>query len=560
MKTAFLALVLITAFNVQANPWSRKITKLADAINQEIKSDLNKSAEPAWCPGLKLVTSCGNFKCELDKGENAENCAPDCVAASIRSYNQQTLCTEVQKVVAPSNESEVLEIVRSANLLNQKLKVVGAKHSASDLICTKGTAISTEKLKKILGLEQKNGMETVRLEPGVTLAELTEWLHTKGKSIGYPVMGFRGVTIAGAIATSSHGSSVKHSAVISNNVVAMRVITSNGNIQEYSESQTPARIWKSLTTNLGLLGVVTEISLKVQNQKNLRVVTTTGNEKDLLKPNGPFDLVKNCDWGQINWFPGAHSYMKSCGNETEARADPGATNKLIDPEFPGILVAPVKQLMQISACKPNVACMMDQLRFMMLAKNPPFEKLNARGKKVSSHDVIGPSHRMMSSVLTPNQSGFFQMDWEIAVPKSRASAALLAVKAHIDANNICLPLVGVFLRFSPSESKSWLAHTTTGGDFIENEPVVFIEMPVYLPVGFSEDMKASYDSIYENFARMLVEKFGARVHWGKNRAWLFQLERDRASYGTNLDEFRSVVRELDPKGMFANSVSTDLGL
>ena len=54
-------------------------------------------------------------------------------------------------------------------------------------------------------------------------------------------------------------------------------------------------------------------------------------------------------------------------------------------------------------------------------------------------------------------------------------------------------------------------------------------MPVYLPTGFSKERLAKYEKSYEDFARMLVEKFDGRAHWGKNRDWVSKDKKNLAS-------------------------------
>ena len=60
-----------------------------------------------------------------------------------------------------------------------RVRIVGNLHSASTQLCNKSVIISTKKLKKIYGLTSVNGEETVHAQAGVTIGELSEWLHEK---------------------------------------------------------------------------------------------------------------------------------------------------------------------------------------------------------------------------------------------------------------------------------------------------------------------------------------------------------------------------------------------
>jgi FAD/FMN-containing dehydrogenase len=85
-------------------------------------------------------------------------------------------------------------------------------------------------------------------------------------------------------------------------------------------------------------------------------------------------------------------------------------------------------------------------------------------------------------------------------------------------------------------------------------------MPVYLPTAFPKEMANEYDSRYEDFARLMIERFSGRAHWGKNRDWAFELHRERGTYGSNLERFRKVMRALDPAGVFQNEFARQAGL
>ena len=132
--------------------------------------------------------------------------------------------------------------------------------------------------------------------------------------------------------------------------------------------------------------------------------------------------------------------------------------------------------------------------------------------------------------------------------------------SYLNSQNICLPLIGIFLRFAPAQSETLIAHTTAQGPFAANEAGMFFEMPVVLPKQMTCSDQRRYEEKYNVLANQLVTQFGGRAHWGKNRASLFQEQRRDGTYGDNLKDFRDIVRQFDPSGMFANRYGYDLGL
>ena len=68
-------------------------------------------------------------------------------------------------------------------------------------------------------------------------------------------------TVAGAVATGTHGSSLKYGS-FSNQVLAVKVILANGTTVEISEESHPF-LMKAFRVNVGRLGVVTDVKLKI---------------------------------------------------------------------------------------------------------------------------------------------------------------------------------------------------------------------------------------------------------------------------------------------------------
>ncbi len=552
-------LLLLFSFNSFAF-----VNKDEQFLNQAI-IDVNTELEQSQffrCPGTKLVISCGNSVCEPHKKETELNCAADCKKnVTVRSYNNITLCDGYTATHIPQNIYEVEDIIKMAHFNNQKVKPIGASHSATDIMCGDGIVVPMENLNKVIGIQDLNAHKVVETETGITVFALSEWLHERGYALaGQPHMGFRDVTIGGSIATASHGSTTKHTGVISNIVEAIEFIDGKGQ-KHYLDRKTANPLeFRALSASLGLLGIVTKVKLRIQKQFNLAVSVTYHHENEILK-DGIINQVENCDYGQLNWFPGTRKFMKTCGVRTSKQAHIGADNELLKPKIPKFIINPFKKILQRGACNNRIMCLVERVRYWQFKIQPPIVRKNSRGKKKNKKFVIGPSHKMVSSHLIAEQDGFFQMDWEIAVPASRAQAAMEAIKKHVVKNRTCLPLVGVFIRFAPSESKTLIGHTYADGkDWKEGEPAVFFEMPVYVPVGLTDNKFNQYESEFKEFASMLIKDFSGRPHWGKNRQWAFDLAIESKRYENNLKQFKDVMNKYDPAGIFENRFSKSIGL
>ncbi len=527
----------------------------------------------ANCPGVEVAASCGNQMC--DALETAENCPADCGNWQLASYNYQTLCSDIQSTHTPSSVAEVQQLVSAAAAAGKRVKVTGKAHSATEVMCTDGVLISTAQLtmhNPSLGiqLETFEGVEVVKVPAGTLMWDLSEWLHPRGKSIGYTHLGYAYPTVAGHIATSSHGSSPRHRTVLAHSVVGMEVVTADGQLRQFSRGTTKKDLWKALTTNLGYLGVVTSLRIEVQPTTNLHVKVTY-HDDDYLFQNGPdsaWENIKDCDFGQYNWYPGMSKVIRSCGMETSAPAEPGALNRLLNPSVPAEIFPFFKQGMHAAACNPGgyLDGFMERFRYLQFVNQPPFVK-DQDGKSVFTADVVGPQHRMITSTLVDGQDGFFQMDWEVAVPRANAAAAMQYINNFLHGQNaknldLRLPLVGVFTRYAKSEDHTLMAYTGTGGPFADNSHVVHIEMPIYVPAGFNQAQLDAYMAPFVEYVSVLIEEYGARAHWAKNREWTFDLQRQLGSfnYGDRLKKFNKAVATLDPNGVFANEYAKRIGI
>jgi FAD/FMN-containing dehydrogenase len=522
---------------------------------------LAQSRPAGVCPALLLAYSCGNKSCEPGLSENATNCPSDCLEAKLKSYNNLKACTDVDAVRTATSTAQVQQFVRDAAVAGQKVKVSGNRHSISDAICTGGVVIKSSQA-TIHGTATFEGEDTVLVDAGVKLGDLAEWLHARGKSLGYALMGFRLPTIGGAVATGSHGSSPKWDAVLASRVRWIELVDPAGNLRTFSKSTTPAQQWRALTVNAGMLGMVTRLRLAIEPQFRLRVQISFHDEAALFQSGGALAQVASCDFGLINWFPRTKKYMRTCGTVTTASATAGAENVLLNPA-PGLdgAVGIVRNAWQSAACDRGSAVIVEGIQYTNLTSSPPFQKDGlCCGVKVRSQDLVGHSHRMLSSAFSVNGDQIANVDWEIAVPQQLAPAALTAVRDILARHNASVWEVGVFLRFTKVADSSWLANAAEGGSFRLGETAMYVEMPVIEPVAFPADWMAWYEAPYKEVAETLVRDFDGRIHLGKNKRSLFQLERAEGTYGTNVSNFNAALGTLGISSRFENGFASDLGI
>jgi hypothetical protein len=526
----------------------------------EILSEINNfTKKPTLkCPGIRISGKCGDNICQKNRGEHFYNCPGDCSPALIKAYNQFPSCSGVSKKFTPKNIPEVVQAVRYAKRKKVELRAVGKRHTMSELICNNGVSIVTDNLDRIYGIETFEGEETVRVGPGVTIEKLLKWLDKKDRALGYAVMGFGGLSVAGAVSTGAHGSSPRHISTIASLVKSMTLVKPNGEIEEFSSGKSAPDVWKALKPGLGLFGVIVDLRLKIRPQFNLEVTSKFEAEKNLFKM-GPYHFIKGCDFAQIHWFPAAKKFMTLCGKETNLPVNPGAKLNLYNPQVPELFLKPVKEIYQMSACYNNLSCMMDKFRGWELEKNPPLLKMENRKLK-SSNRVVGPSHKMLLSNVTPFAHRFFQLEYEVTIPFSYVPTAMNFYRKFIRKNKLCFPTIGVIFRFGQGDKETLIGNYGTNKWVKQGEPLAFFEIVMLRPIAFPQERMEAYVRPYEELVKAMIRNFHGRAHWGKtNRGWLMSYQKKLNVYGENFEKFQNVINKIDPEGLMSNEFTKKAG-
>ena len=508
------------------------------------------------CPGLGEAAGCGNGTCEL--AESEENCPADCVFHLVGAYNDLPICPDYQERVEPHTVAEVQEAVKRALHAGQRVRAVGARHSASASICGDGLAIEMGAFSDVAATRVEGDVAYV--QPGVRMIDLGDQLEKLGLGVGFTHLGFRGVTVAGAIGTSAHGSSPAHNNALSHRVVSLSLVLADGTLRTFRADDTEETVWRALTTHLGLFGVIVEVGLRVEKAFTLDTDITLIEENGLLEGAGALGLLEGCDWGQFNWFPHHRQAFRWCGKISSA-APENVDNTLLDPGVAPDLAAVAKAGFHAGTCDVLLNQALENVRVDGLLNNPPLTVHLPDGSKRSTTHAVGSAHRMTSAnLINLSEDKYFQMDWEVAVPQQYIQDALRTARRMFDAHDVSLPGVGVFVRFGKIEKGSWLSYHSAGKAFAEGQTAMFFETPVAVPAGYSEAELRDYLHIYQELISIFVRHFGARAHWGKNLDAIFELQRTAGTYAGRVEKMNQAVAELDPYGVFANDFARRIGV
>lgn len=161
-------------------------------------------------------------------------------------------------VAAPRNRNELADLLGQAADAGRQVRVAGSGHSFTDICLTDGLLLDLSRMNRVLDVDRANGL--ARVEAGLTLHAASPALHNHG--LAFPNLGdIDAQTIAGAIATATHGTGATLQN-LSAAVHSVELMRPDGSVVELNEQSDPDG-WRAARVNLGALGVVTAMTLRL---------------------------------------------------------------------------------------------------------------------------------------------------------------------------------------------------------------------------------------------------------------------------------------------------------
>lgn len=524
-----------------------------EKYSKKIKKDLGNS-----CPSKKIANKCGNGTCDV-RFESELNCPIDCTPNLVKAYNKTMACYDTERLYFPKNEQEVRAIILWSKNNEKKIRFIGAQHSANSVFCSKHVGLSSKYFNKILGVEKGKEYDVVRTQGGVSIGEITDFLHKKNYSLGVSIPSIRGATIAGAISTGSHGGSVKHNTLLSSKVISMNIIMANGEKRTFDKTNTTKNEWGVLTAGLGRHGFISELTLKLGAQFNLDTTFKFNKDNVLFKGKNPAEAAAHCDYSHIYWWPIKGKVANLCGVKTKKKADKNAYITTEEDFVPKFLLKPVKAIFHRAACYKTLTCLNETLSYSFYRLQSPMVRKGLLKKSSHKKNVIGPSHRMISSNFGKGNYDFPVIAWELTIPYSKSKEALLYIKKAFKKKK-CNPLLLTFMRFSPVDDSTLVGALSPEGEFKVGEPALVLEFIRYQPQGYTDEIMNTYDKWMNQLFKEVLTKFKARSHWGKSKDWVFKYQKELGFLKNNRKVFNKITKGFDPDGIFSNQFLTESGI
>jgi FAD/FMN-containing dehydrogenase len=216
------------------------------------------------------------------------------------NWARHASCTPRQ-VAHPETVDDLVQLITSASQAGVSVKPVGSGHSLNDIAATDGVQICLDQLTGITDVDYDTCLVTVL--GGTTLAELNLSLAAAGLALEN-LGDIDRQTIAGAIATGTHGTGAKFGG-LATQVRGLTMITADGSQLRCSEVEHPD-IYAAARIGLGALGVITEFTLQCVPAFRLYAVEGPGRLDEVLDELDA--MIAENDHVDCYWFPAHRPY------------------------------------------------------------------------------------------------------------------------------------------------------------------------------------------------------------------------------------------------------------
>lgn len=181
------------------------------------------------------------------------------------------------RVAHPTSVDQIVDLVRA----EPRVLALGSAHSFSPVAATPGLHVDVSGLPSEVHV---NG-STATVSAGMTYAALGRELHRQGVALA-AMASLPHITVAGAIATGTHGSG-DAIGTLSSAVTGLEVITPDGDVRWIRRDADPD--FAGWVVALGALGIVTRVELHVEPAYDVAQTVFRGLDLDVVQ--GEFDAV-----------------------------------------------------------------------------------------------------------------------------------------------------------------------------------------------------------------------------------------------------------------------------
>ncbi|MDX2245420.1 MAG: FAD-binding protein [Bacteroidia bacterium] len=186
-------------------------------------------------------------------------CKPD--SPTVRKNWAGNYQYQAKEFYEPRSVEEIQQLVKK---LSQQ-KALGSRHCFNDIADSPLSQISTRYLDKVVAIDEN--AKTVTVESGARYGQFAPELDKQGYAL-HNLASLPHISVAGACATATHGSGITNGN-LATAVSALEFVTANGEVVQMNRHDN-GDIFQGSVVNLGALGIVTKLTLDIQNTYSVR--------------------------------------------------------------------------------------------------------------------------------------------------------------------------------------------------------------------------------------------------------------------------------------------------
>jgi L-gulonolactone oxidase len=407
---------------------------------------------------------------------------------------------------APTSEEEIAALVRNAARDKKRVRVVGAGHSWSRIAAPDDIAVTLDGWSGPIDIDAAAGTAVFRA--GTRLREINAALAAHG--LAMPILGsIAEQSIAGAIATGTHGSSLVHGN-LSSLVTSVRLIDGSG--ETYDIGPEDPRL-DGVRVHLGALGALTRVTVRVvpafrlaEKISRIPVAAVAGELET---------IASSAEYVKVWWLPHtSHAYVHRYERTEDppSRRPTAETDRFIDEHIVQGAILPT--LFALHARWPSLI--------------PPWNRFAAR--LIPKPRRVGVSHLLLSTPMPA-----LHRETEAAIPLARGGEAFDRTVALVERERVRVNFI-LECRFVRGDS-TWMS-PAHGGDTVQ--------------LGAYMAETSETNRYFDGFWREM-RAIGGRPHWGKE----LDLDADevRARW-PETSRFLALRDALDPARTFGGAFHT----
>jgi len=175
---------------------------------------------------------------------------------------------------APATTAELAEIVAA----NPKVRARGSAHSFNEIADTDAISVAFENLPNEMVINK--GKQIVTVSAGIKYGELAVALEERGWAL-HNMASLPHISVAGAIATATHGSGVGNGN-LATAVRGLEVVLPDGGIKKITPENPE---FAGCVVGLGLVGIVTKVDLAIEPTFNIEQTVYRGMSRETYAAN-----------------------------------------------------------------------------------------------------------------------------------------------------------------------------------------------------------------------------------------------------------------------------------